>query len=83
MVLVKKLNSILDISQINIKGCYFENLTLSIDISKRAVKAPICPSKAGKNTIWAQNHSKPWKTLPTVSNPNAKPLYTLKTLPNR
>ena len=45
MVQVKKLNSIQDISQINGKGCYFENLTLSIDISKRAVKAPICPSK--------------------------------------
>ena len=51
MVLIKKLNSIQDISQINGKGCYFENLTLSIDISKRAVKAPIFPSKAGKNTI--------------------------------
>ena len=63
MVQVKKLNSIQDISQINGKGCYFENLTLSIDISKRAVKAPICPSKAGKNTIWTQNHSK------TLKNP--------------
>ena len=43
MVLVKKINPILDISQKNGKGYYFEKLTLSIFISKRAVKAQIFP----------------------------------------
>mgnify|MGYP000539039934 CR=1 FL=1 len=51
MVPVKKISPILDISQINGQGFYFETLTQSRVISKEAVKAQIFPSKANKANL--------------------------------